>query len=50
MLQSSLTYAGGGAVAGVLVLLVGLPVLLFAYQREQQREKPIKYVERRFEA
>jgi amino acid transporter len=50
MLQSSLTYAGGGALAGVLVLLVGLPVLLIAHQREQQREKTIKYVERRYEA
>ena len=38
MLQSSLTYAGAGAFAGVLVLLVGIPVLLFAQQREQRRE------------
>ena len=50
MFQSSLTYAGTNAVAGVLVLLVGLPVLLFAQQREQQRKKTIKYAERRNEA
>ena len=49
MLQSSLTYAGTGAVAGVLVLLVGLPVLLIAQQREHQRKKTMKYVERRSE-
>ncbi|HEY0729484.1 MAG TPA: amino acid permease [Pyrinomonadaceae bacterium] len=36
MLQSSLTYAGAGAIAGVIVLLVGLPVLLFAWQRERR--------------
>jgi amino acid transporter len=50
MLQSSLTYAGRGALAGVSVLLLGLPVLLIAQQREQQREKAIKYVETRYEA
>ena len=48
MLQSSLAYAGKGAGAGVLVLLVGLPVLLFAQQREQHREKTMKYVARRY--
>ncbi|HSK63781.1 MAG TPA: APC family permease, partial [Pyrinomonadaceae bacterium] len=36
MLQSSLTYAGKGAVAGVLVLLVGVPVFFFAQEREQR--------------
>lgn len=36
MLQSSLTYAGAGAIAGVIVLLVGLPVLLLARQRERR--------------
>ncbi len=52
MLQSSLTYAGRGAIAGVLVLLAGVPVLLLARQREQ-RQRPaetVKYVERRHEA
>ena len=42
MLQSSLTYAGAGALAGVLVLLVGLPVLLLARHREQQRGETVK--------
>jgi basic amino acid/polyamine antiporter, APA family len=50
MLQSSLAYAGRGASYGVLVLLVGLPVLLFAQQREHERGKRIEYVERRYEA
>jgi amino acid transporter len=36
MMQSSLTYAGAGAIAGVIVLLVGVPVLLFARQRERR--------------
>ena len=36
MLQASLTYAGAGAFAGVLVLLAGVPVLLLARQRERQ--------------
>ena len=46
MLQSSLTYAGKGALAGVVVLLVGVPVLLFAQQREQQDGETVKYVDR----
>ncbi|HEX6285472.1 MAG TPA: amino acid permease [Pyrinomonadaceae bacterium] len=46
MLQSSLSYAGAGARVGVIVLLAGIPVLLFAQQREQQRAKPVKYAER----
>lgn len=50
MLQSSLTYAGSGALAGVLVLLVGVPVLLLAQQREQRTADTVKYVERRHEA
>lgn len=45
MLQSSLAYAGAGARVGVIVLLAGVPVLLFAQQRELPREKPVKYVE-----
>ncbi len=49
MLQSSLTYTGAGALAGVLVLLAGIPVLLFAKQRER-RPAEVKYVERRHEA
>ena len=36
MLQSSLAYTGAGALAGVLVLLAGIPVLLFARQRERR--------------
>ena len=50
MLQASLAYTGAGALAGVLVLLVGVPVLLFARQREQRREETLKYMERRHEA
>ena len=45
MLQSSLTYAGAGAVAGVYVLLIGLPVLLFAHNHEQRSANAVKYVE-----
>jgi amino acid transporter len=50
MFQSSLTYAGAGAVAGVLVLLAGVPVLLWARQREHRPAETVKYVERRHEA
>lgn len=50
MLQSSLTYAGAGALAGVLVLLAGVPVLLLARQRELRAVDREKYVERRHEA
>jgi len=50
MLQSSLSYAGAGALAGVAVLLVGIPVLLLARQRERQPVDTMKYVERRHEA
>ena len=50
MLQASLAYTGAGALAGVLVLLAGVPVLLFARQREQQPAETLKYVERRHEA
>ena len=39
MLQSSLAYTGAGALAGVLVLLAGVPVLLAARQREQKKER-----------
>ena len=42
MLQSSLTYAGKGAVAGVLVLLAGVPVLFFAQQREQRFPRDLR--------
>ena len=49
MLQSSLSYSGAGALAGVLVLLAGVPVLLIARQRERPVET-VKYVERRHEA
>ena len=50
MLQSSLTYAGAGALAGVLVLLAGIPVLFFARQRERRPVETVKYVESRHEA
>ena len=50
MLQSSLTYAGAGAFAGVLVLLAGIPVLFFARQRERRPVETVKYVESRHEA
>ena len=36
MLQASLAYTGAGALAGVLVLLAGVPVLFFARQRERR--------------
>ena len=44
MLQSSLAYTGSGALAGVLVLLAGVPVLLLA-RRRQRRVAPVKYLE-----
>jgi amino acid transporter len=44
MLQSSLAYTGAGALAGVLVLLTGVPVLLLARQR-QQHVAAVKYME-----
>lgn len=50
MLQSSLTYSGAGALAGVLVLLAGVPVLMIARQRERRPAERVKYVERRHEA
>lgn len=50
MLQSSLTYTGAGALAGVLVLLAGVPVLFVARQRERRPIETVKYVERRHEA
>ena len=50
MLQASLAYTGAGALAGVSVLLAGVPVLLLARQRERQPVETVKYVERRHEA
>lgn len=50
MLQSSLAYTGAGALAGVLVLMAGVPVLLVARQRERQPVESVKYVERQHEA
>lgn len=50
MLQSSLSYAGAGSLAGVVVLLAGIPVLLIARQRERRPAETMKYVERRHEA
>lgn len=50
MLQASLTHTGAGALAGVLVLLAGVPVLLLARQRERRPAEKVKYVERRHEA
>jgi hypothetical protein len=44
MLQSSLAYAGARALAGIAVLLVGVPVLLLARQRQQRHVAPVKYV------
>ena len=41
MLQSSIAYAGAGALAGVTVLLTGVPVLLLARRRQLA---PAKYV------
>ena len=43
MLQSSLAYAGSRALAGVLVLLAGVPVLLVARQR-QRHVAPAEYM------
>lgn len=42
MLQSSLAYTGKGALAGVAVLLAGVPVLLLA-SRRQRRAAPADY-------
>lgn len=50
MLQSSLAYTGAGALAGVLVLLAGIPVLFFARQRERRPVETVNYVERRHQA
>lgn len=36
MLQSSLSYAGAGAIAGLFVLMAGVPVLLVARRRESR--------------
>ncbi len=44
MLQSSLVYTGVGALAGVVVLVAGVPVLLAARQREQNVEPRGKYM------
>ena len=44
MLQSSLAYTGAGALAGVVVLLAGIPVLLAARQRQQDISPPVKYM------
>ena len=43
MLQSSLAYTGRGALAGVAVLLAGIPVLLVA-RRRQHRAAPATYL------
>jgi basic amino acid/polyamine antiporter, APA family len=43
MLQSSLAYAGRGALAGVAVLLAGVPVLFLA-RRSQQRNAHANYL------
>ncbi|HEX2269616.1 MAG TPA: amino acid permease, partial [Pyrinomonadaceae bacterium] len=47
MLQSSLAYTGAGALAGVIVLLAGFPVLLAAQQRQQHVGRPVKYMRER---
>ncbi len=44
MLQSSLVYTGVGALAGVVMLVAGVPVLLAARQREQNVEPRGKYM------
>lgn len=44
MLQSSLAYTGVGALAGLIVLLAGFPVLLVARQRQLYVERSVKYV------
>lgn len=44
MLQSSLAYTGAGALAGVVVLLAGIPVLFAARQRQQDVSPPVKYM------
>jgi basic amino acid/polyamine antiporter, APA family len=43
MLQSSLAYTGAGALAGVAVLLAGIPVLLIA-RRRQRTPAPADYL------
>jgi basic amino acid/polyamine antiporter, APA family len=43
MLQSSLAYTGAGALAGVAVLLAGLPVLWLAKRRERHAA-PVEYM------
>lgn len=43
MLQSSLAYAGAGALAGIVVLLAGVPVLFAAGQR-RRHAAAVKYV------
>lgn len=44
MLQSSLAYAGKGALAGVAVLLTGIPVLLLARRRQHGAAPPATYL------
>ena len=44
MLQSSLAYTGTGALAGVIVLLAGFPVLFAARQRQQHVGPRVKYM------
>jgi basic amino acid/polyamine antiporter, APA family len=44
MLQSSLAYTGTGALAGVIVLLAGFPVLFAARQRQQHVGPRVKYL------
>ncbi len=44
MLQASLVYTGAGALAGVVVLLAGVPVLLAARQRESGVARQVKYM------
>ena len=45
MLRASLAYTGTGALAGVLVLLAGLPVLLLAKPKPRSRPAAVKYTE-----
>ncbi len=44
MLQASLAYTGAGALAGVIVLLAGFPVLFAAHQRQQHVVPAGKYM------
>ena len=44
MFQSSLAYTGRGALAGVIVLLAGFPVLFAAQQRQQTVARAVKYM------